>query len=515
MGKEHSIDLPRRISKEERASELFPQHLRSFVPWNGELEDEKLPLSETAFTPEGEIIPEFKRLLQLKDSIACENDKRVEKGQPPVNLVGIHASSDQDIPSKALLEQLLLTPERLGIKTKIFTVDDKNGRISFRKIEEIKKAVQNADGIIITTHTKGGSLNSRYMSVQEALDEIDLKGKVFYFSHTFDNPETDSQLRPEYNASQFFQRKGCLSIPYPLYVHTGGLNETWVTRDVERSGINLIRILQRLANSQLKEFVQNPELAEKKGKSDELTQTWKSLRRKVEKINKEREEKGEGPLTALFVLAGENPEGYSAALAKELALNFKYLGVKTDWFNIARSKIAPSEGDPNVTLAQEIPNEDWQIRPGSMEEAYVKMLEADMIIFTTPVRLFEAANTMQKFVERTVALANQGFLLEGKVFCTLITYGEAGASDVQARLDRCGRDHGMINPPYGGVSLRLGAEPSKSAKDMIRSKKAQIRRMAVFATAMVTDILIADGKKASKMRFDHLNPLLSLVSAED
>lgn len=508
---------PRRIS-EKRREELFPKHLLPFVPWRGEPESEKLPLRETAFTPSGEVIPEFERLIRMKESISKENEKRAEAGLSPVNFVGIHASSGQDTPSKTLLEQLLITPERLGVETKIFTIDDKDGNISPQKIADIIEAVKDADGIIITTHTKRGTLNSRYMMLQEALEGMDLKGKLFYFAHTFDDPEKDSQLRPEYSVSQFFQGKGCLLPPYPLYVHTEGLNENWIPRDIERSGINLIRLLERFSGSQLQELVQHPNLAERSKGHGDMTPAWKSLRRKVEKINKGREKIGEGPLTALFVLAGENPQGYSATIAKDLALNFEYLGVRADWFHIARSTIAPSEGDPNVTLAQEIPNEDWDIRPGSMEEAYLKMLNADIIIFATPIRWFEVAGPMQKFIERTVALENQSFLLEGKGFGTIITFGEAGAPDAQARLERYARDNGMMIVPYGGINLRLGAEPSENTESVVRrkkGKKAEIRRMAALGTALVTDVLATDGGGMSRIRWDHLNPLLPLVSAED
>lgn len=508
---------PRRISEKRRAK-LFPEHLHPFVPWRGEPESEKLPLWETAFTPSGEVIPEFERLIRMKEAIAKENKRRTEAGLPPVNFIGIHASSGQDTPSKTLLEQLLITPERLGVETKIFTIDDKDGNISPQKIADIIKAVKDADGIIITTHTKRGTLNSRYMLLQEALESTNLKGKLFYFAHTFDDPEKDSQLRPEYSVSQFFQGKGCLLPPYPLYVHTEGLNENWIPRDIERSGINLIRLLERFSGSQLQELVQHPNLAERSKGHGDLTPAWKSLRRKVEKINKEREEKGEDPLTALFVLAGENPQGYSATIAKDLALNFEYLGVRADWFHIARSTIAPSEGNPNVTLAQEIPSADWAIRPGSVEEAYIKMLEADIIIFTAPVRWFEISGRMQQFIERMVALENQSFLLEGKAFGTIITFGEAGAPDAQARLERYARNDGMTVIPYGGINLRLGAEPSESTEYEVRrkrGKRAKIRRMAALGTSLVTDILVTDGGRMSRIRWDHLNPLLPLVSAED
>lgn len=512
MEREQQSRVPPRIS-EKRAAKLFPQHLRPFVPWRGEPESERLRLWESAFTLQGEIIPEFERLLRLKGLIIQENEKRVESGLPRVNIVGIHASSGQDTPSKALLGQLLVNPERLGIETGILSVDDKNGNLSPQKIGEIKEAVRKADGIIITTHTKRGTLNSCYMTVQEALEDLDLKGKVFYFAHTFDDPERDSQLSPEYNVYQFFHEKGCLSIPYPLYVHTEGLNETWVTRDIERSGINLIRLLQRFSGSQLQELVQHPSLAEKLKNHGDITPTWKSLRRKVERINKERKEKGEGSLTALFVLGGENPQGYSATVARDLALNFGYLGVKTEWVQLAKSYIAPSDGDPNTYLAQEIPTEYWKIRPGSAEEAFLKMLQADIIIFTAPVRFFEIAGRMQQFLERTITLENQGFLLEGKAFGTIITFGEAGALEAQARLEHYARNTGMMVIP--GIILRLGMEPPENPEDIIRrkkGKKAQIRRAAAFGTALVTDILVADGKQ---FRWDHLNPLLPLVSAED
>lgn len=496
---------------------MSESHLYPFVPWRGEPESEKLPLLETAFTPSGEIIPEFERLIRMKESIAKESQRRAEAGLPLVNFVGIHASPNRDTAARTLLGQLLVTPERLGVETKVFTIDDKDGNISPQKITDIIEAVKDADGIIITTHTKQGTLNSRYMMLQEALEKAELKGKLFYFAHTFDDPERDSQLRPEYSVSQFFQEKGCVSIPYPLYVHTEGLNENWVVRDIERSGVNLVRLLERFSGSQLQELVQHPSLAERSRGHGDLTPAWKSLRRKVEKINKEREKKGEDPLAALFVLGGENPEGYSASIAKGLALNFEYLGVKADWLHLAKSNIAPSDGDPSVHLAQEIPSAEWKIRTGSAEEAFIKMLRADIIIFVTTIRWFEISGRMQQFIERTVTLENEGFLLEGKAFGTIVTFGEAGAPDAQARLERYARDNGMMIIPYGGINLRLGAEPSESTEYEIRRhrKTPKIRGMAALGTALVADILLTNGGRMSGIRWDHLNPLLPFVSAED
>lgn len=508
---------PQHLS-EKRKAKLFPEHLRPFVPWRSELADENLPLTQSGFTPEGEIHPEFTRLSQLKKKIEKESEKRTEKGLSPVNIVGIHASADTDVASAVLLEQLLTTPERLGVKTKILSTDDSDGNISPQKINEIVEAVKKADGVIITTHTKRGTLNSRCMMIQEALEAVDLQGKSFYFAHTFDDPDRDSQLRPEYSISQFFQEKGCIAPPYPLYLHTEGLNEAWVTRDIERSGTNLVRLLSRFSDSQFRQLVEKPKQAEKRVDHRDLTPAWKSLRRKVEKLNREREQVGENPINAVFVFGGENPDGYSATTAANLADNFNYLGVKTDWVHLYRSYIAPTGGDPTVTLAQEIPEADWKIPPGSTEEAYLKMLGADIIIFVTPVRWFEIAGRLQQFIERTVVLENQSFLLEGKAFGTVITFGEAGAPDAQARLERYARDNGMMIIPYGGVNVRLGAEPSENPEYVLNStkgKKSQLRRMAAIGTALVTDILATDGGKMAKIRWDHLNPLLPMVSAED
>lgn len=499
-------------------AKLFPEHLRPYVPWRGELEDENLPLRQSAFTETGQIHPEFKRLQLMKQVIAEENKRRSEKDLAPVNIVGIHASSESEISSKTLLGQLLLTPGWLGIETRMLTLNDSNGNVSGQKIDEAVEAIKVADGIIVTTHTKRGSLNSRCIMLLEALEDARLAGKFFYFAHTFDDPDKDSQLRPEYSISAFFQEKGCLSPPYPLYVHTEGLNETWVARDIERTGTNLVRLLNRFARSQLRLLVENPRLSERKVNRGDLTPAWKSLRRKVEKLNKEREQIGENPLTALFVFGGENPEGYSATVAADLKANFNYLGVKTDWLHLFKSQIGLTTGDPHVKLAQEIPDENWKIPPHSTEEAYIKMLEADIVIFVTPVRWFEVAGRLQQFIERTTALENQSFLLEGKAFGTIITFGEAGAPDAEARLERWARDNGMMIIPYGGVNVRLGATPPENADYVLRSKKGkkgQLRRMAATGTALVTDILAADGSQLARIRWDHLNPLLPMVWAED
>lgn len=513
---------PRNRISPEGGKKQFPQHLRPFVPWRGEPESEELPLVESAFDKKGNILPEFTRLLAMKESIAQENIRRAEQGLLPVNIIGIHASANEHVLSRELLKQLLVTPERLGMEIKTLSVNGRNGQISPQKIRNITEALKNADGFIITTHTEEGELNDHYVLLRKALKEADLKGKFFAFAHTFDKRGRDSEVAPLYAVNRFFANRGCINTPYPyIYMHTEGLNENWATREVERVGTNFIRLLERFSRSQLKELVLNPEVAETRTYGGELTAVWKSLRRKVEKINREREAIGEGPLTALFIASGENPEGFSATVARELALNFEYLGVRAQWLYLARTNMAFTTGDPNVTLSEEIPSEDWPIIKGSIEEAYLKVLNADIVIADLQVRGLEAAARLQQFIERSFAL-EEGFLLEGKAFGTIITFGEAGAVDTQSRLERIAQDNGMMVIPYGGINVHLTSDPQRAGVRGKRKerdfnyqavlekegRRGKLRQMGVLGTALTVDILLTDGAQLSKIRWDHLNPLL-------
>lgn len=523
-------DLPLNSEQEilltvEQRKFLPPDYLRPFFPWRDEPESEKLPLVESAFTSEGEVEASFGRLAATKEAILIENQRRKEKHLDPVTFVGIHASRSTDNASNVLMCRLLDTPERLGIRTKEMTVYNEEGKLDEERIREVVEQIKKADGFVITTHTKQGVLNSHLTTLLEALETEKLAGKLVAFSHTFSDEDKDSQTGPTRLIQRFFQNKGCIILPYSLmYAHSGDANEPWLERDFERNGVNFVKTLARLGKSKLPELLEDPSVLEIRKTGGEISQAWLELRDRVAYINKERTAKGEKPLNVLFVLGGENPTGYSARTAKALEKNFQFLGLETDTLHLAQAEqaIQPSSGNPEVTLKEVMPEKEGEYKEEdkSMQKAYEKLVQADIVIFTSPVRWFDVSSRLQRFLERMTPMEASGFLLEGKAFGTLVTFGEADAVDAESRLQIFASHNGMMSIPLGGVRIRLSFDPKgkedPKSRDFLDSKRYKtIRRMAALGTALTTELLAADGKDVGKIRWDHLNPLLAVLSPED
>lgn len=512
---------------EEEKQRLIPEYLRPFLKWLRECpESTNLPLVESGFTTEGAIHPDFEQLRALKARIEKENKRREEQYERPISFIGIHASPRKDEASYQLLDKVLDTPERLGIQKELYTFYDEKGNFDPQNIEKTVEAIRNADGFMITTHTRRGIFNSYITALLEALENENLAGKVASFSHTFSKPEKDSQIVPLQLLRRFFEEKGCVILPYSsMYAHEGEANEPWLVRDIERNGVNFLKTIDRLGRSQLPHLLSDPALVQMRKRKGEVEPAWKNLQDRVQLINTERTKRNERPLNALFVLGGENPKGYSARATRVLEKNFQFLGLETATINLAEEdeKIKFTSGNPEITLKEAMPEfrgEKKETEDAAMQDAYMKLLGADVVIFTTPIRWFGVSARLQKFIERTTPLEVSGFLLAGKAFGSLITFAESGAAEAEARLQTFADNNGMMNIPLGGLKIRLGSSPKgkedpKSADFLTTPRYKSIRQMAAMGTALVTDFLVADGAQLSHLSLDHLNPLLSVVSPED
>lgn len=502
-----------KLSDAERAA-LPPEWLKSFLPWRDEPESERLPLTESGFTEAGEIRPEFQRLKEIKHAIQQENERRLERGAKPIAFIGIHAAGEDHSPSRLMLDKMLVVPEWLGVETRAFEM----GRATEEQLEEIRQAVRESDGIFIATHTKRGVLNPQMAELLDALEGEDLKGKISAFVHTYDDKKRDSQMRPVHEAEGFFREKGSFIMPWTFfYANTGEANEPWLERNFERSGVKILQFMERAAKSQIQEVVRHPEVAEERKAGREISEFWAGLRAKVASINEQREEQGVPLLNALIVTGGEHPKGHSARIAKVLGKNFEYLGVKTDFFSLAEADIAPTKGNPLEILSEEMQEEKANgPQENTMEDAYLRLLKADIVIFASPVRWFDVSGRLQQFIERTIPLEGQGYLLSGKAFGTILTFAEAGAHEAEARLQEYAQANGMMVIPFGGLSF--SAEGYEDVRpDVVRNpaRMKEIRRAAAMSTMLTADILAADGEKAKKIRWRHDNPFLSIVGPKE
>lgn len=475
---------------------------------------------------------EERRREQTRQMIQAENLRRAEAGKPPITLAGIHADARGDSLSSEMLYRMTESAEMVGVKRKIIELSDKNGKMRPAQIQRAVEQIRSSDGFLISTHTKGGRFNSYMTMLMEALENENLQGKVVGFSHTYSDPEKDEQVGPAALAQSFFRSKGAMMIPYTfMYANTEAKDEEWVQQDIVGNGVRLARGIERLTKSNLVNFLEDPEKLKERKENGQLSPEWQALKDKVAAVNQERSEQEQKPLNVLFLLGGEAPAiieqrneasgevervpgGRGARICKLVAKNFEFLGLATDTIHLAsqEDKLESTAGNPNLDLNDVLSGKEESNTDAAARDMYQKMLEADMVVFSSPVRWFNHTWHLQKMIERMTPLEVSGYLLEGKAFGTIITFGEAGASETQKNLEHFAMHNGLMTIPFGGMSQHL----SFDKEEMPPLPYAEARGMAARGTGFLVDYIAANGGRVGKMDFKGLrHPLEEIVSPGD
>lgn len=475
---------------------------------------------------------EERRRTATRKLIQEENDRRAARGEKPITLVGIHAAPRGDTLSSQMLYRMSESAENVGIHRALIELSDENGKLDPAAIERAVEEIKSSDGILISTHTKGGRFNTYATMLLEALEEVDLKGKIVGFSHTYADPEKDEQVGPLKTAQSFFRSKGSLMVPYTfMYANTEAIDEEWVQQDIVGNGVRLARGMERLSKSGLMNFLDDPEKLEQRKVDGELSPEWKELRKKVAAVNEERRANGEKPLNVLFMLGGAEPAvverrdeesgemkrvpgGRGARISKLLAKNFEFLGLETRTIHLASEdeRMESTSGNPNLDLSNVLEGKEESESDAATREMYRSMLEADMIIFNSPVRWFSHTGQLQKIIERMTPLEASGYLLEGKAFGTIITFGEAGGSEMQAHLEHFAMHNGLMTVPFGGLNQHLTME--KEEWPGLPTKEAH--GMAARSAAFLVEYIAVNGGKVEKIDFKGLrHGLEEIVSPGD
>jgi len=110
-----------------------------------------------------------------------------------------------------------------------------------------------------------------------------------------------------------------------------------------------------------------------------------------------------------------------------------------------------------------------------------KMLEADAILFATPVYWYSPSSLLKVLVERMTSLENLGaFMLRGKVGGVLVVGEEEGASQVASNLMLTLSQMGFLFPPVGAAYLirRWDDERKSEAYDDAAALGANVVRLA-------------------------------------
>jgi len=110
-----------------------------------------------------------------------------------------------------------------------------------------------------------------------------------------------------------------------------------------------------------------------------------------------------------------------------------------------------------------------------------KMLEADALVFATPVYWFSPSARLKTLVERMTSLENKGLLLAGKPYALVVAAEEDGAAQTMAQLAVTFGYMGLVLAPLGLVyhHSRQVPRPEDDAEALADARRAGKNLVAV------------------------------------
>jgi len=116
-------------------------------------------------------------------------------------------------------------------------------------------------------------------------------------------------------------------------------------------------------------------------------------------------------------------QGNTELLLEHVFSGAKQLGAETELFRVAGKDIRPCDGCGSCFKSKECHIQD------DMQELYVKMLDADGIVFGTPVYFYNMTAQGKAAIDRTIALGHSGKSLANKVGGIVVVGGSLGLLD--------------------------------------------------------------------------------------
>jgi len=116
-------------------------------------------------------------------------------------------------------------------------------------------------------------------------------------------------------------------------------------------------------------------------------------------------------------------QGNTELLLEHVFSGAKQLGSETELFRVAGKDIRPCDGCGSCFKSTECHIQD------DMQELYVKMLDADGIVFGTPVYFYNMTAQGKAAIDRTIALGHSGKSLANKVGGIVVVGGSLGLLD--------------------------------------------------------------------------------------
>jgi len=151
----------------------------------------------------------------------------------------------------------------------------------------------------------------------------------------------------------------------------------------------------------------------------------------------------------LGINASTRTHGRTARLLEETLAAARAAGARTERVDLVRLNIpycaANYSEDPDSCGPEHCVRgdfDDW----GRLSQ---RMLEADALVFATPVYWFAPSARMKTLVERMTSLENKGLLLAGKPYALLAAAEEDGAAQAMAQLMVTFGFMGLVLAPLG------------------------------------------------------------------
>jgi multimeric flavodoxin WrbA len=125
----------------------------------------------------------------------------------------------------------------------------------------------------------------------------------------------------------------------------------------------------------------------------------------------------------LGIAASPNKKGNTVLLLTEALKGAKQEGAQIELFSVAGKTIAPCDNCGACHKTDECAIKD------DMQELYDKLLEADGIIFGTPVYFYNMTAQLKAIIDRTIGMNRPGKSLANKVGAAVVTGGSLGIAD--------------------------------------------------------------------------------------
>jgi multimeric flavodoxin WrbA len=116
-------------------------------------------------------------------------------------------------------------------------------------------------------------------------------------------------------------------------------------------------------------------------------------------------------------------QGNTELLLGKVCAGAKELGATTELYRVADKRIAPCDGCGSCFKTGECHIQD------DMQELYKKMLDAEGIVFGTPVYFYNMTAQGKAAIDRTIALGHAGRSLANKVGGIVVVGGSLGLVD--------------------------------------------------------------------------------------